>query len=298
MKSVAVYAFCDFCRTVDMGAATKKSKPDIYAYHDYRLFLRDLFAFFKEIDSHFSIRSLAKKVDVSPSYFTMVLNKKASISDEVLYSLEEHLGLKKEEHAYLLHMIHLSDAESLDKQKEAYKKLARSNLFKSQNTADLMAHKYLSNWYYIAIREMAASPHFRADPKWIQGKVKKKLSLSQIREALEFLHQAGLIVTDSNGITTASGKSIKCDGPVYKLALTEFYKQIYELAIDSIYQTERSQRYLTSHTMSVSADKYEEIKKVIDEAREKIRHLVLESTDEAQKVYHVSFLLYPFTDDV
>jgi len=273
-------------------------RPNIFEYVDYRLFLSDFFSFLKKSKSDFSVRALAKKIGVSPSYFTMIISRKSGLSDQGLALLQDSLGLRRDEHTYLVHMVKLSDAPNLEEQVEAYKRLTRSSLFKNKKMTDLASHKYLSNWYYVAIREMAASPDFKLDPMWIRSRLKKKISLTQIRESLDFLVSAGLILIDEKGKARASGKNVVCDGPVYKLALTEFYKQVYELAIDSIYHTDREQRYFTSHTMAVSKEKYEDIKTIVDEARERIRNLVLEESPQEKKVYHVSFLLYPFTEEL
>jgi uncharacterized protein (TIGR02147 family) len=275
----------------------REARPDIFSYHDYRLFLREYFAYWKTRKTDFSLRALAREVGVSPSYFTMVLKGGAPLSVKLIPSLGTHLCLSQEEQSFFAHLIDLIEARDLSEQKQAFKRLSKFGLYKSRHQVELLAHQYFSNWYYVAIRELANRKDFKPDPKWINQRLERKISTSDVREALEFLITHKFIREISRGSFQASQNNINCEGPLYRLALTEFYKQTYDLCIESIFKTPNEERYLTSHSMAVSEEGFKAVRNVLQEAVGKLQAITAsENETEAHKrVYHVSFAGIPWT---
>ena len=76
------------------------SRPDLYRYHDYRLFLRDRIEFLKKSKPDFSLRSLATQAGLAVGYLSMVLNDKRGLSSEAAARLMKPLGLNIQEVQY------------------------------------------------------------------------------------------------------------------------------------------------------------------------------------------------------
>jgi uncharacterized protein (TIGR02147 family) len=281
-----------------MNAAKKLAlKPDIFSYHDYRAYLLELFEYMKCHQSQFSLRSLARAVGVSGSYFTMVLREGAPLSSKVLALLTKPLSLTHEEHSYLSHLVALCDAKSLEEQTRAFQKLSRFGLYKSRHQEGILAHRYFSNWYYVAIRELANRSDFNPDPKWINQHLEKKLPATTVREATSFLIEHGFISKTAEGRYQAAEHNVTCEGSVYRLALTEFYRQTYQMCVDSIFQVPREERYLTSHSMAVTDEGFVAVQKILQDTIGKLQAVtVLENKKpQLKRVYHISLASIPFS---
>jgi uncharacterized protein (TIGR02147 family) len=281
-----------------MGATkVLTKKPDIFEYHDYRLFLSDHFAFLKSTVKNFSLRTLAKLAGVSPSYFTMVLSGKTSLSDRILALLGEPLALNQHEIAFLTQLIRLSDGKNLSEQKMAFRKIAKSGFYRFRQSHGISAYEYISNWFYVAIREMADLPDFMPDPNWICKRLEGRITLAQAREALDFLIKYKLIILTAENRYTASQNEFECDGKIFRLALTEFYRQTYDHCISSIFKIPREERHLGSQTFAVSNQGFEEIKKLLTETDVKLREIAAKEggNPDKERVYHVSIAAVPFS---
>ena len=72
--------------------------------------------------------------------------------------------------------------------------------YRDQNAEESVFFKYISQWYHVAIREMALLPDFSTEPEWIQKRLHAPVPLQQIREALRFLLESGYLIQKKNGM--------------------------------------------------------------------------------------------------
>ena len=61
-----------------------KERPDIFSYHDYRVFLKDWFEFRKQEGKGFSVRSVARDAKLGSGYLPMVLAGERNLSPKAL----------------------------------------------------------------------------------------------------------------------------------------------------------------------------------------------------------------------
>jgi uncharacterized protein (TIGR02147 family) len=228
----------------------------------------------------------------------MVLKENSPLSPRVLVMLAKPLGLNREEMNYWAHLAALVDAKSLDEQKQVFRNLSKTGLYKSHHKEAILAHQYFSNWYYVAIRELANRKDFSLNPKWVSDQLVKTVPLTEVREALDFLIEHGLIIKIENGKYSASERNIQCEGVVYRMALTEFYKQTYEMCVESIYETPREERYLTSHSLAISEDGFAELQSILVETVNRLQALTKKEDKKGNVgkcVYHVSLAGIPMS---
>lgn len=166
--------------------------------------------------------------------------------------------------------------------------------YQQKSKKELEVFKYLTKWYYVAVREMAFQPDFKLDPKWIQGRLLKKLPLKEIKDAIDFLLKNEFILSDDKGRVTVPEKQISCFGGIFRLSLTQFHKQVFALAADSIESVPRTERTLLGHTFSISQETFEGVNNILTEALEKIRTLEL-ADQKKNRLYHVGFAAFPIT---
>ncbi len=272
----------------------KRTPPEIYRYHDYRAFLRDWLAFIRQ-QNKVSMRKLAAGAGLSVAYLSMILAGTRNFSDEALEKLLPHLGLDRNQEAYFRLLRTIAESESQDVRVAALKKLQKFSAYRHLNQNEVEAYRYLTNWYYVAIREMVGMPEFRADPRWIQSKLKYQVPLEEIAKALQFLSDYRFIELLPDGRARLPEKQVDCWGGIYKIVLAQFHQEMFSLASRSIDTTPRDQRNITFHTMAFSSERFEMIRKIMDEALAKVRELG-ESENSGDAVYHISFAGFPLTE--
>jgi len=183
-------------------------KPRIYNFNDYRTYLREMFLFFKS--QKVSMRKIALNIGVSNAYLTMVLKQKRNLDLKYLEAFSDFFELNISERSYFKNLIKISDNEDSRERSEAYKNLSKFRSYKDNNAEDVITHKYLNNWYYVAIRELSFSKEFKEDPEWIQKKFLPKLKLRDIENALDFLKKNELLAQQESS-------HFNCSDGIFKL---------------------------------------------------------------------------------
>lgn len=264
-------------------------KPNIYSYHNYRNYLADLFAYLKK--QKVSMRSIAKKIGVSAAYLTMVISNKRNLDFAYLENFANTIKLNTQEKNFFKNLIVLNDSENQNERSIAYRKLMRFNEFKQKNQEELISYKYLNKWYFVAIRELSFSPDFEYSPRWIQQRLKAKLSIKEIKSALDFLHQNNLLHKENNP------GHLNCSDGVYKLSLSKFHHQMLDQVKKSISNTVREERKILGLTKSLSKQEFEKAKEILHNALSEIEQLTLKhkSSNQSKEVYHFYFTGIPLT---
>jgi len=268
--------------------------PDVYAYHDYRAFLRDQLAHLK-VSARLSNRQVAKASGVSESYLSMVISGQRRLSADQLKKLAPALKLERSEASYLEWLITVVEAENPDEQLEALKKIQRFRKYQNLNPLEIETYKYLEHWYHVAIRELAQLPRFRDEPKWIQENLRYKVSLPEIKQALEFLTDHGFLERDAEGRLRKADQLIECKTGVLKPALTKFHTEMLGLAAQSISTVPSAERNISAFTGAIPAAKVDEARAILDDARRRIIELA-QNGPSSDTVYHFGFLAFPLTN--
>ncbi|MCB0364573.1 MAG: DUF4423 domain-containing protein [Bdellovibrionaceae bacterium] len=269
----------------------KIKRPVVFEFHDYRAFLKDWLVYLKK-QHKTSARELARLAGLASGYLPMILSGKRDLSDKALVALQPHLKLRQNELGFFKELCLLSDSTEQSERLECYKRIRRFYRYNEQHGDSIEAHKYLENWYYVAIRELAMLPGFDISPSWIRSQLLNKVTKSQVQEALDFLVENNYLKVDNKGRVVRPEKPIRCHQGVYRLSMSQFHRQILELAADSIYEVPRDQRHLLSHTMAIPRSKFAQVRDVLDEALAKIEAITGEAS-AADSVYQVSLMSFP-----
>lgn len=248
----------------------------------------------KNFRSGFSLRSLSKQAEIANGYLPMVLAGKRNLSSKAWAKLVPLLGATQSERSYLNSLHALGQTDSQIVQLDAVDKLQRFRAYQTLNPKETETYRYLTHWYYVAIREMVGLSDFRPDPKWIQTRLRIQVPLHEIKRALDFLVKNGFLTLEKDGSLKQSQKSIECVGGVYRIALGKFHREMLALGAKSIENTSSQRRNITGHTFAIAEKQYEEAKKILSEALERIEKLGSEAAS-GDSVYHVVFACFPLT---
>src|ERR1700755_1809203 len=103
-----------------MGAAD----IDVFAYLDFRAFLRDHYAARKASGRGFSYRSFSRKAGLkSPNYLKLVIDGERNLSPDMAERFARACGLKDDEQRYFVDLVAFGQAATLSERNQHYARL-------------------------------------------------------------------------------------------------------------------------------------------------------------------------------
>jgi uncharacterized protein (TIGR02147 family) len=269
-------------------------RPDIFRYHDYRSFLKDWFSYLKGARPGFSRHSLAVQAQVATSYLPLILSGRRDLTLTFLAKLAPFLHLTKPELQHLENLVRLSTFDSFEGRLNALDQMKKSSQYQKKNPKEAEFYEYTRNWHYVVIREMAALEGFRTDPSWIRKRLNYRMPLADIKSALKFLIDNRYIEVNEQGGAVASKENVKVQGTVFTAALSQFHKEMLQLASRSIEASPYSERGIFGFTLAIHSSQYARAEGILKKAMQEFEDL----EKEAQKlprdsVYHVELAAFP-----
>ena len=271
----------------------KNIKPMIYRYHDIVLFLKEAISFYNNKEDK-SLRDLSHELKIANGLLPMVLNKKRNLTNELLSKIMKHLDYNKTEIEFASQLRIIGYSENYTDRKNALYKINKIKKYRQINLNEFEFYKYLSQWYFVAIKEMTDLPDFNESPDWIQQRLAYKVSKKEIEKALKFLINNSILIYKNEKLI-ASQKNMNCEEGIFKLSLGGFHKQILSLAGTAIDTVPREKRRILGHTLGVDKANIEQMNSILNEAFEKIKNLTSDP-NAIEEVYHVEFIAIPVTN--
>jgi uncharacterized protein (TIGR02147 family) len=270
-------------------------EPDLYSYLSYRDYLRDWYAARKAADRRFSHRLFARRAGVSsPSLLNEVIHGRRNLTARTLEGFLQALGLDDEGRDFFSALVQLDQAETNEERNDAFQRVESSRRFRSARRIEGAAFRYLSNWFYPAIRELALCAGFQSDPDWIRKQLQPRITRAQAREALQALFELGMLVETDDGVRAAE-VSLATPHKVRGLAAHNYHAQMLERASDSIEDVSPDERHLLGVTVAIPEALVPELKRELNAVQERLLHLCDDAVDSAERVYQIELCLLPLS---
>ena len=274
---------------------SKEPPVGVYAYLDYRAFLRDHYAAKKAASRAFSYRAFSKRAGVaSPNYLKLVVEGKRSLSPKMSERFAHACGLDADASRYFVHLVTFNQAKSSTERSQAYDKLTGFQSYRQAHKLELAHAAYYSDWYMPAIRELAASAQFQADPEWIADQLVPKVSPLQAQRALETLIELGLLVRNSAGRLVQADALVSTGPETRGLHIVAFHRAMTQRAIESIDLVPAAERDISSLTLCLGRGGLATLKTRLQRLRRELLELSALET-EPEQVVQVNFQLFPLS---
>lgn len=252
----------------------------------YREQLRSVFLKRVEKNKKYSLRAYARDLSLDPGQLSLVLNGKKNISLSKASELSKLLFQNPREMVIFFHAVEYELAETSDqKEKIATKieKLQRSHTDFQANISD-DEFEVISNWYNIPLLELTGV---------------KGLSVTAIQAAkyfgiTEIEAMLGLEALSRLGFVKKSGKAysrlkhLMTTTEIPSLAIKRFHQQMLTKSQKALFQQDIKKRYFSAVTVSIPADKVDELKKLITEQENRITEFALSLKNEPNQVIYQS----------
>jgi uncharacterized protein (TIGR02147 family) len=266
----------------------------IFEYLDYRSFLKDYYEERKSRQSFFSYRLFGTKVGVDASYLVKVLIKARHISNGSIARFAAFCGLRDKEAEYFEALVHFVKAKSHKESKLYFEKLLS---IKSMDADVLLSHQYeyYKKWYHSAIRSALEYHEFTDDYKALAQKLSPAISPKQAKESVALLEKLGLIARDAAGIFRLTNSAVTTGPQWQSLAIRAFQEETIRLSLESLARHPKKSRDVSTVTMNIDEQDFEELRERIREFRSTVIKFVNEET-KPDRTYQLNIQLFPLTN--
>jgi uncharacterized protein (TIGR02147 family) len=271
--------------------------PNIFNYINYRAYLLDFYKEKKSANPGFSFQLIANKAGFkSKSFFPHVIGGKKNLSKESLFKLNSVLNLSDKSFSYLCDIVAFEQART-PKEKNYY--FSRITEYSERNQAKMLLqeqYEFYSRWYHNTIRELACLVDFKDDYRLLGRLVKPAISARQARASVQLLLKLGLLERKGQGYKMTE-RNITTGDQIRSLAVHNFHLQNFAIAGESLNSCPSELRDISCLVSGLSPEGYETVRKEIQAFRKKLVSII--SHDKpSQRVYHISFFLFPTSENI
>ena len=268
---------------------------DVFAYLDYRAFLRDFYHHKKEHGRGFSYRSFSRRAGLrSPNYLKLVMDGQRNLSAPMAERFAEACGLKGDEVGFFVQLVAFNQAGTASERNAAYAQLTGFRRYRKAHELDLAHAAYHSTWYLPAIRELAAREDFEPDPAWIAKMLVPSIAKAEAKQALEILLELGLLEEDEDGRVRQSDALITTGPETRGLHIGNYHRTMLARAADAIDLVPAAERDISSLTLCMSEACLRELKERIQRFRRELLELSA-AEDDPRQVVQIGFQLFPLS---
>lgn len=253
--------------------------------------LRKYFERKRKSQRGFSLRGLAQRVDLSPSFLSRVLAGKKPVPYELLLKLAAQLDIEPEVLTGLK-KAYLGEPEDARPAKKG--RVQVETQMEEWSLGDKRALTVLRQWFYLPILEMTSLEDFDGSV----GTIARRLGLSKTTAevAVKELVDLGLMKETKTGyrktnrkVRLSSGKSLPEIRRFHSMMMTRAQKELETATGDEAF----ARRLITGITVTASPSKIEWAKGRLSECLHEIANALTE--DAGTEVYQLAAQLFPLT---
>jgi uncharacterized protein (TIGR02147 family) len=250
----------------------------------------------KAANPRFSHRVFARLAgQKSPSLLLHVMSGRRNLTPVTVEAFVGALGLRAGEAEQFRALVDLDQAETDRDRNEAWSRVSAARRFRDAMPIEGEGFRYLSSWVFPAVRELAARPDFRADPKWIARMLRPRISAAKARDALETLLELGLLAEDAAGRVAPTQASVVTPPEVQGLAAHNYHREMIDRSRESIEGAEPEERHLLGVTVAVPDALLPQLKEELNRFQARLLDLCDGADASPERVLQINLHLFPLS---
>ena len=267
----------------------------IFAYINYRLFLRDFYEEQKKNSRVFSYRYFSQKAGInSPNFLKQIIESKRNLTSLTIDKFIAALKLNEKEALFFRHLVLFNQAKSaFEKQQHYTVMLSMMHTVKEQRLSALQ-HEYYNHWFVPVIRELIVLNNFNGDYKALAAAVEPAIGVREARFAVKLLKKLGMIEESADGTYRQTAAAIVSNSNVARMAVRSFNREMLrraEYALDNIPVDERQ---IYGVTVGVSKECYDVLAAEMAAFRDRVVSIV-NNDNHSDRVYQLHLQLFPLS---
>jgi len=266
--------------------------PSVFAYSDYRAFMRDAFAE-KKASCRFSWREFAKRAGyASPVFLKLVAEEKSSLSADGIERVGLALGLTDKEQEFFRLLVPFTHETNNAKKQKLFGEMRHIAALCKNRIIEANLYDYYKEWYHSVIRELA--PNVSSESE-ISKLLVPKIPTPQVKASLALLLKLGLLEQDSKGKYRQTNKHLTTGENISSMAVRKHHENMGVLAVSALENISKEERDISGITMGLSKEGFEALKAELANFRRKIKEIAAQSEKEEESVYRINLQLFPLS---
>ena len=243
----------------------------------------------KSKNPNFSLRAYAKKLSLSPSALSEIVNGKRKVSKKLAARIVEKMNLGPTE-AYAVLNLFDQKTTRLDFIEQSHISETPANIDFLKLSSDQF--NLISEWQHFAILSLIETEDFKSDINWIAQRL--SISPTQAQASVDRLIRLGFVFKKNKKLITNKQALLTSDNIPNQAVRKSHYAdlRLAEKALDSCPVDERD---FTAITIPANKKNLAKAKKMIREFQDKLT-LCLEQGPK-DEVFKFTFYLYPLTQN-
>ena len=266
----------------------------IFAYNDYRQYLKDHFEDQKVRKPAFSHRFLLRKMGVTSSGFLAnILSGRRHLPATHVSRLATALGLGKKGGRYFETLVAFNQAKKVGDKTALFQELVQQKPaeFKLMDGLQL---KLFSTWYYVAIRELVFFFPMREEYESLARKLVPPIRPAEARAAVQDLLEIDLLERDGRGYLRQKQMALSTGDEVRSVHAAKYQRATMDLAKEAIDRVHHKDRDISTLTLTLSDRSFQA---AVDEVRALRKRLLKLAVDETapDRVFQCNLQLFPLS---
>ena len=266
----------------------------IFKYQSAKRYLLDYVAHQQTTNEEFSLRKWSKAMGLnSHAHVVMILQGKRSLSLKMATAFAKGLNLSSAEHLYLRALIQFESAET-DEEKDLCRLwLSDANPGSDFRIREIDEYIVIAHWVHMAILAMTDTKNFDGSPEVIQKRLGGKVTLAEVRAAMERLKDLNLLSV-IDGKLTATFQRITTKDDVANRGAREYHKQVAKLGVTAVDEQSVDEREFQSFAVSVPSKKMALAKEMIRKFRSQFYEAM--TSEQGDHVYQTQIQFFRLTE--
>jgi uncharacterized protein (TIGR02147 family) len=255
----------------------------LFAYTDYRAFLKDALQALKERDSKFSQRWVLQRLGLKSSgWLADMLAGRRNLSRIQASVFGQILSMNAREELYFQTLVDYDQAKTLPEKNRCYEKLLTFHEI-PKDLVDPDRFDYFSHWYIPAIREYLLIEPFKGDAEKLAKRLRPAITAKQATQAIEVLERLGMVKRYASGELRPSVEHVKKQSQFS--APVHYYRYIkaqIELGMGAMESIPKEERDVSAVTLTLSEEGFAAMREEFKELR---RRMIRLSEEENRKFW-------------
>lgn len=266
----------------------------IYEYINYREFLGDYYKYQKVSAKKFSHRIWAAAAGFSASNFIKnVIDGKKDLGPSSIPKMIQACSMKKKEGSYFALLVAFAKAKKDSEKNKYYNEIVEIRNKRKVEPISEKQFRYYSKWYYPVVREIINGKKVGVDFSELAKIVQPEISYSAFANAVNELLKIGLVFI-KDGTYHQSSNLIKKEIGVISLAVRNYQSDMLDHAKQVLRELPPEERSISSVTLKINKNKYDELATRIDEFRKELLQIAA-GDENSDTVYQVNLQLFPLS---
>jgi uncharacterized protein (TIGR02147 family) len=265
---------------------------DIYAYTNYRDYLRDCYG-----SSKFSYRSFARSAGyTSSSFYPNVVSGLRNLTAHYLPGFAKALKLNAREAEYLSLMVEFTHAVTESGRQEIF---ARMTTYMPDQVQRIhqKQREFYSHWLHVALHQALSAFDIREDISPIAQALRPRVGVREVQRSFKVLQELGMVRRDEDGFWRPSHTNMVGGREVGELYVRQYQSNLLDLGKIAHESFRPEDRMQITETLGVGKATAMRIRQRLREVHHEIVQMVLQDTEKEQTVIQWNLQLFPLVEE-